>query len=111
MNYMQQIIEKLNAGMEAAQSLQIQPTEYNCKRILTITGAMSEAARIAADMARALDEARGTADMARALDEARGTAEAARDTADIVDEIETPRALEEVDVDGLIPDDATGAEG
>lgn len=98
MNYMQQIIEKLNAGMEAAQSLQIQPTEYNCKRILTITGAISEAARIAADMARALDEARGTA-------------EAARDTADIVEEIETPRAMEDVDVDDIIPDDATGAEG
>ena len=105
MNYMQQIIEKLNAGMEAAQSLQIQPTEYNCKRILAITGAISEAARIAADMARALDEARGTAEAAR------DTAEAARDTADIVEEIETPRAMEEVDVDGLIPDDATSAEG
>lgn len=52
----EELIQKLNISMEAVQNLQIQPTEYNVKRILQSLQAMREAGAIAREMARKIDE-------------------------------------------------------
>ena len=49
-DYLNQIISKLNEGMNAVQNLQIQPTEYNVTMILKVIRAMREAGTIAAEM-------------------------------------------------------------
>lgn len=45
-----ELVNHLNEAMQAIQSLQIQPTEHNCTRIVTALDAIKKAAQIGAEM-------------------------------------------------------------
>ena len=53
---LQELINKLNEAMSAIQSLQLQPTEYNCSRIVTALNAIQAAAQIGGELSQKIME-------------------------------------------------------
>ena len=47
---LQDLVSKLNEAMTAIQNLQIQPTEHNCRGIITALTGIRDAANIGAEM-------------------------------------------------------------
>ena len=50
------IVEKANAALEAVQSLQLQPTEYNATRIISVINGVREICAIASRMQMEIDK-------------------------------------------------------